>query len=207
MSPRLSTDTAGAGPRTLSSPERRAVIVKAAREVFCEAGLSGARMRAIAERAGVSEPLLYRHFSSRDELYQESVEDHLTVLIDDAIAGARRIEARTDLDRPALIKALTSACVQLMQDIAPLASVALYEDHNRGKRLYQLVVRPRQREAAGILYRAVTGRGLRPGAENVLAVTLLGIPFGVALDGMLRGRSVDLEEMAARIATLFKTPF
>jgi AcrR family transcriptional regulator len=207
MAPRLPAATTGASSssRKLSSPERRAAIIEAAREVFCRTGLSGARMRVIAERAGITEPLLYRHFSSRDELYRIAVEDHLTVLLDNAIAGARRTQARADLERPALITALTRSYVQLMQQIAPLASVALYEDHTRGKQLYQGLVRPRLREAAGIWYRAITGQDLRVGAENVLAVAMLGVPFGVALDSMLRGKPVDLDAMAARIAKLFAT--
>jgi AcrR family transcriptional regulator len=192
--------------RRLPAAARREAIVLAAREVFCAAGLHGGRMRAIAERAGVTEPLLYRHFSSRDELYRVAVEDHLTTLLDDAVAGADRIVADPDLDRPALITALTSLYLRVMHDIAPLASVALYEEHERGKRLYQAAVRPRLRRAAAALYRASTGADLPPGAENVVAVSLFGVPFGVALDGMVRDRPIDFDSMAGRIAKLFTRP-
>jgi AcrR family transcriptional regulator len=211
MTTRLSTATARpnsrAEGRRLPAAARRAAIVVAAREVFCAAGLHGGRMRAIAERAGVTEPLLYRHFSSREDLYRVAVEDHLTALLDDAIAGADRIAADaidTGLERPALITALTSVYLRLMHDIAPLASVALYEEHDRGKHFYQATVRPRLRTAAAVLYRASTGAELPSGAENLVAVSLFGVPFGVALDGMLRGRPIEFEEMAGRIARLFQ---
>jgi AcrR family transcriptional regulator len=183
---------------------RRQAIVLAAREVFCAAGLHGGRMRAIAERAGVTEPLLYRHFSSREELYRVAVEDHLTALLDDAVVGAQRIASNPDLGQAALIAELTRLYLRVMKEIAPLASVALYEEHERGKRLYQSTVRPRLREAAAVLYRATAGRELPAGMENVVAVSLFGVPFGVALDGMVRGRPVEFEVMAERIARLYQ---
>lgn len=175
----------------------------AAREVFCAAGLRGARMRAIAERAGVTEPLLYRHFASREELYQVAVEEHFTRLLDDTVAAARRVQSAPSGPRKSRIMALTRIYLDAMVAIAPLAAVALYEDRPRGSRLYQAVVRPRLREAAAALYQVSTGGELPVGAENLVAVSLFGVPFGVALDGMLRGRPVDLEDMAGRIARLF----
>jgi AcrR family transcriptional regulator len=53
----------------LSAAERRAAIVDAALRVFSEGSYAGATTAEIAREAGVSEPLLYRHFSSKRELY------------------------------------------------------------------------------------------------------------------------------------------
>lgn len=190
--------------RRLSSAERRKEIVAAAREVFCAHGFAGGRMRTIAERAGVTEPLLYRHVSSREELYQLAIEDHLTTLLDDAVARSNRLAADPDIGRPELVRALVRVYLEVMAEIAPVASVGLYEEPVRGRRLYQAVVRPRLREAASALYRAVTGRELPAGRENLIAVSLFGVPFGVALDGMMRGTAVDVDDMTERISHLFE---
>jgi len=48
---------------------RRAQLVDAAREVFVANGYHAAAMDDIADRAGVSKPVLYQHFPSKLELY------------------------------------------------------------------------------------------------------------------------------------------
>src|SRR5438552_3754058 len=53
----------------LSSEERRAAIVKAVRRVFAENGFHGTTTRALAEAAGVSEALLFKHFPNKEALY------------------------------------------------------------------------------------------------------------------------------------------
>lgn len=194
----------GTSRRRISAVERRKTIVVAARVVFIQSGQRGARMRTIAAKAGVTEPTLYRHFSSRDELFRVAVEDHLTDLLDTAAVKAEQLAAVDHGDRTELIHTLSSLYLQVMNDIAPLAAVALYEDGTRGRAFYQSVVRPRLRAVAAALYRCTTGGPLPAGMENVVAVALFGVPFGVALDSMLRGRPVELEAMSERIANLFR---
>ena len=46
----------------LPREERRAQVLRAAREVFVAQGYHTAAMDDIAERAGVSKPVLYQHF-------------------------------------------------------------------------------------------------------------------------------------------------
>ena len=60
--------SAAAGTR-LPAAERRAAIVEAALRVFSEGSYAGATTAQIAREAGVSEPILYRHFASKRELY------------------------------------------------------------------------------------------------------------------------------------------
>jgi AcrR family transcriptional regulator len=57
------------GPRRLPSDERREAIIDAALSVFAATSYSGATTAAIAREAGVSEPILYRHFPSKRDLY------------------------------------------------------------------------------------------------------------------------------------------
>ncbi|NIJ18239.1 TetR/AcrR family transcriptional regulator [Sphingobium vermicomposti] len=54
----------------LSSADRRASIITAARSVFARYGLEGARTQQIAQAAGVSEALIFRHFSSKIAIYR-----------------------------------------------------------------------------------------------------------------------------------------
>ncbi len=49
--------------------ERRESLLSAARQVFVESGYHVAAMDEIARRAGVTKPVLYQHFGSKQELY------------------------------------------------------------------------------------------------------------------------------------------
>lgn len=53
----------------LPAQERRAAIIKAVRTVFVEKGFHAATTRELAEVAGVSEALLFKHFPSKEALY------------------------------------------------------------------------------------------------------------------------------------------
>jgi AcrR family transcriptional regulator len=64
-------DVDGARPRGGRMPrrERRAQLLESALEVFVAQGYHSAAMDDIAERAGVSKPVLYQHFPGKLELY------------------------------------------------------------------------------------------------------------------------------------------
>jgi AcrR family transcriptional regulator len=55
----------------LDSDERRKAIVKAAVPLFARDGFAGTTTRELAEAAGISEALLFRHFPSKQLLYRE----------------------------------------------------------------------------------------------------------------------------------------
>ena len=55
----------------LSSEERRAAIIKAVRTVFAEKGFHGTTTRELAEAAGVSEALLFKHFPNKEALFSD----------------------------------------------------------------------------------------------------------------------------------------
>src|SRR6201991_3570846 len=56
--------------RRLSPDERRKEFVAKATAVFAEEGFAGGT-RALARRLGVTQPLLYRYFPSKDDLIKE----------------------------------------------------------------------------------------------------------------------------------------
>src|SRR5690349_12919458 len=74
----------------LPKPARRRQLLTAAQEVFVAQGYHAAAMDEIAERAGVSKPVLYQHFPGKLELYlallDESAEK-LTAIVRDALSS------------------------------------------------------------------------------------------------------------------------
>jgi AcrR family transcriptional regulator len=60
----------------LARRERRREIERAATELFAELGYQGATIDEIASRAGVTKPIIYRHFESKRELMLSLLERH-----------------------------------------------------------------------------------------------------------------------------------
>jgi AcrR family transcriptional regulator len=54
----------------LGPERRRPLVLDAAMEVFLERGVEGASMDAVAQAAGVSKPVVYDCFASKDELFK-----------------------------------------------------------------------------------------------------------------------------------------
>src|SRR6187551_2264354 len=76
-----STHTTPRGQRMPRS-ERRAQLLDAAQAVFVQSGYHAAAMDEIADRAGVSKPVLYQHFPSKLDLYLALVEQSSDRIID-----------------------------------------------------------------------------------------------------------------------------
>jgi AcrR family transcriptional regulator len=62
--------------KRLSGEERRAAILESALAVFADRGYHASSIDDIAREGGVSKALIYEHFSSKQELYAELLEQH-----------------------------------------------------------------------------------------------------------------------------------
>lgn len=83
--PAVDPPTAGTGPRSGRRIRRGtapALLLGAARELFAERGHRATTTRQIAERAGVSEELIFRYYGSKDGLLQEAVIAPLLGMLD-----------------------------------------------------------------------------------------------------------------------------
>src|SRR5207253_395467 len=78
---------------------RRMQLLQAAQDVFVAQGFHAAAMDDIADRAGVSKPVLYQHFPGKRELYLALLEQHvdeLTERVASAMADTEDNRARVD---------------------------------------------------------------------------------------------------------------
>jgi AcrR family transcriptional regulator len=84
------TDVARPSGQRLPRSARRAQLLEAAQAAFVESGYHAAAMDDIADRAGVSKPVLYQHFPGKLELYLALLDKHseaLEQLVRDALAS------------------------------------------------------------------------------------------------------------------------
>src|SRR3982751_82998 len=78
---------------------RRLQLLQAAQDVFVAQVFPAAAMDDIADRAGVSKPVLYQHFPGKRELYLALLEEHVSELADrvaEAMGGTDDNRARVD---------------------------------------------------------------------------------------------------------------
>ena len=77
----------------LPAAERRQALLDVACRVFCDSSYHGATTAEIARQSGVSEPILYRHFGSKRDLYLACLEEAWRRLQD---VGEKAIANRPD---------------------------------------------------------------------------------------------------------------
>jgi AcrR family transcriptional regulator len=185
----------------MSAPGRRKKILSAAYEVFIEQGYSGARTKEIADRAGVTEAFLYRHFASKDEMYQ-------TAIIEPFRAGlaalAYDVETlyREYLDPIEFMTKLNERNLRFYSEFSAAQAVALYAELARGRELYKTIVRPILERIGELIADRMgwAAQGLDP---TVVRRGILGAQWAVGLDLTLRRRRPNLEVIVPRMTDLF----
>ncbi len=179
----------------LSRSARRAQLLVAARDVFADQGYHAAAMDDIAERAGVSKPVLYQHFPGKLELYQAL----LTTYADELVAHVRSALVTT---------ANNEERVQ--------AAVAAYFDFVAGEgKAYRLIFGSDLRgEATGVVEGALnrcietvaeavtTDAGLDAARARLLAVGLVGLSQVAAQYWLDSDQGVSRDEAVALLASL-----
>lgn len=143
--------------RRLSAEDRRESIVRAAAFVFAERGFAGANTLDIAKRAGISEALIYRHFESKEALY-EAVLEWLLHIQDERIG---KLFTRVPDTRAyaVLLRSYLENCLA-MRDGQPEAisqrvvMASLASDGKYAGTIYRRALRKRRADVAVILKRA-----------------------------------------------------
>lgn len=116
------SDHTGAAVRH-SSGNRKRQIIAAALDVLEEAGVKGLTLRRVAERVGVSEPALYRHFGSKGELLEA-----LLAEAEGDMAGAFSVLSREEMDCSAAVQGFFTAVFERFHRRPGYASLLLSEE-------------------------------------------------------------------------------
>ena len=123
----------------LAAPERRQLILEAARRVFIQSGLAGSRVREISAEAGINEALLYRHFTSKEEMFEAAIAEPLEEGVKQLIQLAEDAEEYVGTGEPhrEWIAGIVTMLLEVMVDLAPLLGVVLFADPDRGQAFYK----------------------------------------------------------------------
>jgi AcrR family transcriptional regulator len=136
-------------PRSrMTGPQRRSQLVDVGRGLFALRGLDGTTIEEIAAAAGVSKPVIYEHFGSKEGLYTQVVDGEFRILL------ASINDALTEEAKP-----------RVLVERAALALLTYIEDRTDGFRILMRDAPPSQPEGAfSTLLSHVTER-----VEHILA--------------------------------------
>lgn len=184
--------------------ERRGEIIAAAQAEFVRVNFAGARTRDIAEAAGVNQATLFKHFPTKEALFQEAV---MRPLIEAMQGMHGRVEvyetAATPVEMGELAKESTVRHIEDMQRILPLLTTALFSEIEAGRKLFKEQLEPLIHQRGEVL-RPLAKDGFDP---EFLGLASFGMMFAVALQRCFGGRSDDLSATATQFNRLYTSGF
>jgi AcrR family transcriptional regulator len=179
----------------LPAGARREQILDVAVQVFARSGYHGASMNDVAEAAGVTKPVLYQHFESKQGLYLALLEDvgrRLLTAIAKGTAGATSGKTQTELGFKAYFRWVA-------------------EDHDSFLLLFgtqanrdaasTAAVRRMTADTANAIAPLIAV-DIDPEYQRTLAHGLVGLAEGVSRRLVERGESFDPDELGALVANL-----
>lgn len=181
----------------MTGAQRRAQLLEVGRGLFAERGFEATTIEEIAATAGVSKPVVYEHFGSKEKLYEKVVEGEVSQL------------------RAAINLALTSrGHIRILLERAAVAFLTYVENSTDG---FQVLVRDSpltpsndtytsmlseiSAQVGKILSEEFSERGYNPQDSAIYAQMLVGM---VALTGQwwLSNQHLDKHDVASRIINL-----
>jgi len=177
--------------------DRRSNIMMAGLEIFSEKGFHATAMDDIAERAGISKPILYQHFASKQDLYLGVMDERVDVLvaqvsnaIDSTTGNQARLEAAI-------------ACYFRLVDDADRGYRLIFEsdfttNHDVRARVEDVVAQVSRVVGTEVMRQT----GMSMGEANILAGGLCGMAQAAAWRWLRLGRPIPMEQAVAQTLNL-----
>jgi AcrR family transcriptional regulator len=187
----------GAKSTRLPRRARRAQLLTAALEVFVAQGYHAAAMDDIAERAGVSKPVLYQHFPGKLELYLALLDQSCDTIVS---AAAEALESTEDNKQR--VTATMHAFYKYVASAEGAFRLVFESDLNNEPAVRARVDRVTVECAKLIAHVIADDTGLPEEQSQLLAVSLVGMGQVSARFWLHERGSIDQDAAASLIAGL-----
>jgi AcrR family transcriptional regulator len=181
----------------LPRDERRALLLNAALEVFTVSGYHAAAMDEIADRAGVSKPVLYQHFPSKLDLYLALLDVHIDSLvfaIQKAIASNKENKNR--------VKATVAAYFEFIDDKGGAFRLLFESDMSVEPQVRQRLDRMTHECAVAVSAVISLDTGFPKEESMVLAIGLIGCAQITARHWLERDGKINRTEATSLVTNL-----
>lgn len=192
-------DVGGGRTRGARMPrrERRAQLLESALEVFVAQGYHAAAMDDIAERAGVSKPVLYQHFPGKLDLYLALLDRSCDQIIDNCRAALESTE-----DNKLRVGATMDVFYEYVAHDTGAFRLVFESDLTNEPAVREQVDRVTTECAALIAGVIQQDTGFPDEASRLLAVSLVGMAQVSARFWLTEAGGLSREEAAALVAGL-----
>jgi AcrR family transcriptional regulator len=186
-------------PKSVRLPRRarRAQLLTAALEVFVAQGYHAAAMDDIAERAGVSKPVLYQHFPGKLELYLALLDQSCDTIISSCAKALESTE-----DNKLRVTATMHAFFDYVASAEGAFRLVFESDLTNEPAVRARVDRVTVECAKLIAHVIADDTGLTPEQSQLLAVSLVGMGQVSARFWLTEHGSIDQAEAASLVAGL-----
>ena len=176
---------------------RRAQLLEAAQEVFVAQGYHAAAMDDIAERAGVSKPVLYQHFPGKLELYLALLDQHC-----EALLQAVRTALASTTDNKQRVEATMHAYFAYVEDEGGAFRLVFESDLTNEPAVRERVDKVALECAEAISEVIAEDTGLGQEQAMLLAVGLGGVSQVVARYWLSSGKSLGRDQAVQLLTSL-----
>lgn len=180
----------------MTGTERRHQLIDIARGLFAERGYEGTSIEEVAQRAGVSKPVVYEHFGGKEGLYAVVVDREMSALLDGVTASLTNNQYRPRVEAVTLalltyIEERTDGYRVLIRDSPPSLSPGTYST------LFNDAVS----QVSSILAGDFARRGLDPELAPMYARALVG-SVSMTAQWWMEARQPNKEVVAAHLVNL-----
>ena len=196
MAPAGGAQTAGR-PVRLPRSARRKQLLAAAQEVFVAQGYHAAAMDDIAERAGVSKPVLYQHFPGKLDLYLALLDTH-----SDAIVERVREAMTSTTDNKTRVEGAVGAYFDFLDHESEAFRLVFESDLRNEPAVRERVVKVERGCAEAITETIMSDTGVSRSRAELLAAGLCGASEIAARFWLASGRKVPKPEAVGLVTAL-----
>jgi AcrR family transcriptional regulator len=186
-----------ARPTRLPRSARRKQLLAAAQQIFVAHGYHAAAMDDIAERAGVSKPVLYQHFPGKLDLYLALLDTHC----DSIIAKVRDAMLATP-DNKERVKGAVQAYFDFVDHESEAFRLVFESDLRNDPQVRERVERVEQGCIEAVTETIISDTGVGPSHAELLASGLVGAAGQSAQYWLASGRQTPKDEAEALVAAL-----
>jgi len=197
MTSAMSGTQAAGRPVRLPRSARRKQLLAAAQQVFVAQGYHAAAMDDIAERAGVSKPVLYQHFPGKLELYLALLDTHC-----DAMVSRVRSAMEATTDNKDRVRGAIQAYFDFIDHESEAFRLVFESDLRNDPAVRERVDRVETGCIAAITDTIMADTGVSRARAELLASGLVGAAEIAARFWLANGRKVDKAEAESLLTTL-----
>jgi len=191
-------------PQPLPAQERRAATVEAVVDLAAEQNPADITTTAIAERMGLTQGALFRHFPNKDAILEAAmswVSERLLARVDEAAEGAA--------SQLAALEAMFMAHIDFVARHPGVPRMLFGELQRPGKslpkKMVQTLIRQYETRLHGLLETGKAQGELDPGLDvNAAAVLFIGTIQGLVMQSMLAGKVGQIRRDARAVFAIYR---